>query len=393
MRKVTLWLCLIFSLAVLIECASLASLYLFKKMKTIRYSPVRTASLSPRHVDALKRMMSGQWKYLGYDADLGWTIKPDVAGTRYHSNSQGIRADYDYTLKPRDGTIRISTFGDSFTHCDDVKNHQTWQAALQQSHDKLEVINFGVPGYGLDQAYLRFKKNGTPYNAQIVLIGYMSGDIFRGVNRYRPFFQAGTGLPLAKPRFILNNNELQLLENPIPSLSHYQALIQQPKTLLSQLGINDYFYQVKYRRGALDILPSVRLVKAASYKLSPLWDKDSILRNGLYNENSEAYKVTIKTFDKFVEEARRYRSKPIIVVFPYDLSILAYRRNQTKEYAPLLDYFQSKSYDYIDIMDTFETYGRKYQLSRLFNGRHYSELGNQIVAKHMLQYLRSKSAL
>ena len=265
--------------------------------------------------------------------------------------------------------------------------------ALQRSHRQLEVLNFGVPGYGLDQAYLRFKKSGTLYQANIVFIGFMSGDIFRGVNRYRPFFQANTGLPLAKPRFIMQRDKLHLIENPLASASDYQALMDNPHTWLPVLGRRDYYYQGKYRKGPLDFLSSVRLTKATAYKLAPIWDQSAILRKGRYNEASEAYQVTIKTFDKFVDDVRAIQAKPIIVIFPYDLSIQAYRRNQTKEYESLLRYFESKGYDYIDLMDAFATGEHDYRLRRLFNGRHYSELGNQIVAKHMLGYLQLNSDL
>ena len=112
MKKLGLWIGLIVGLAIGIEGVSWGSLYLFKKMKTIRYSPIREDSLSQRHLNALQGILAGQWKYLGLDADLGWTVKPSVTGTRYHSNSQGIRGDVDYAFVPAPDTIRITTFGD-----------------------------------------------------------------------------------------------------------------------------------------------------------------------------------------------------------------------------------------------------------------------------------------
>ena len=42
-----------------------------------------------------------------------------------------------------------STFGDSFTHCNDVANAETWQRAMEDQNSKLEVLNFGMGGFGL----------------------------------------------------------------------------------------------------------------------------------------------------------------------------------------------------------------------------------------------------
>ncbi|PON10878.1 hypothetical protein C2W62_47755 [Candidatus Entotheonella serta] len=121
-----------------------------------------------------------------------------------------MRGDHNYEKVPSPHRIRISTFGDSFTHGDGVYNHETWQEKLNSLHHKLEVLNFGVPGFGLDQAFLRFQHDGIEFTSNIVFIGFMSADIRRGVNTYRPFALAHTGLPLSKPRFIIEDDQLVL---------------------------------------------------------------------------------------------------------------------------------------------------------------------------------------
>ena len=101
------------------------------------------------------RDQAADGSYLVADPLLGWAILPNGKAPLYTANSQAIRAEPDriYTPDPPDGTIRIVvTLGDSFTHCDDVANDETWQHYLEQRHKNWEVLNLGVPSFGTDQS-------------------------------------------------------------------------------------------------------------------------------------------------------------------------------------------------------------------------------------------------
>ena len=179
----------------------------------------------------------------------------------YRANSSGIRGDKEYTLVPPPGVRRILTFGDSYTHCDGVLNHETWQAIMESYDSNMEVINFGVGGYGTDQAYLRYLEEGRQYQSHIVLIGFMTENIKRNVNRYRPFYFPPTSMPLAKPRFIIKNGKLSLIPNPMQRLDDYRMLLLHTPEVLSEAGINDYYYQSHYKSNIYDWSPAVRITK------------------------------------------------------------------------------------------------------------------------------------
>ncbi len=287
------WCSLVIMVYVFFECASLLSFYILRKKRYISYSPVRTESISQQHVESLSKLLEGREEYLTYSSTLGWTIKPDQNKENYRSNSIGIRSNKEYTFVPQANSIRISTFGNSFTHGDDVQNHETWQEVLHQMHNDLEVLNFGVPGFGLDQAFLRFQHDGAVYQSHVIFIGFMSENIFRHVNIFRPFYHTKTGLPLSKPRFDIKNGQLILLENPIQPLSKYKELIESPKALLSKMGEHDYFFKVKYRKSIFDVIPSVRLSKSLYFQSLSLIDKSFVIRQGQYNPDSEAFKITV----------------------------------------------------------------------------------------------------
>lgn len=247
--------------------------------------------------------------------------------------------------------MRIASFGDSFTHASDVNNEETWQEYLGKDHPQLEVLNFGVPGYGTDQGYLRYLREGRHYHPHIVLIGFMPENIFRHVNVFRPFYGRTTQIPFAKPRFILNQSKLTLLPNPIDKLSRYQELLRHPDSILAELGKHDYYYQRGYEKGLFDILPSVRLLKIARQQL---FKQKDIPLDGYYNEESEVFQVAKGIFDEFYHTVIQQDALPIILIFPEREDVYRYWREGTKRYAPLLAYFEERGYPYLDLIHSFE---------------------------------------
>ena len=115
------------------------------------------------------------------DNTLGYTIGQNKSTGAYKSNQQGFRGDREYTLFPSKDVLRMAAFGDSFVFCDGEKNEDSWPAILEKSVGNFEVLNFGVPGYGFGQSYLRFLKDGLKFNPDIIFFknrGFLPGPIF-----------------------------------------------------------------------------------------------------------------------------------------------------------------------------------------------------------------------
>lgn len=154
-----------------------------------------------------------------YDEKLGWSFRPNSArqaGT-FTLNSGGFRARRDYEQVPPPNTLRIALFGDSFTAGDDVGDDEVWshqlELLLEEAGIRAEVLNFGVGAYGMDQAYLRWMEHGKGYSPDIVIFGLQPENLARNLNVFRQLMH-GSGPPFSKPRFILNNNELELINSP-----------------------------------------------------------------------------------------------------------------------------------------------------------------------------------
>jgi len=147
-----------------------------------------------------------------YDSILGWKLLPDGSvncvtseyNVNYKTNSKGLRdKEYDYD-KPR-GKFRIVCLGDSVTFGWGISAGDRFTEILESKFRNVEVINIGVPAYGLDQMLLFLKREGVRYNPDLVVV-YLIPDDLR-----RVFY---SGAP--KPLFGLSgDNKLALLNVPL----------------------------------------------------------------------------------------------------------------------------------------------------------------------------------
>lgn len=170
-----------------------------------------------------EELAAGKQPCFRYDPDLGWRNNPR---TRCHKGSYiydgaGLRAP---SVKRRPsksrepGVLRVGLFGDSFTHGDGVDYAQTWGHVLEQSLNaqgiEAKVFNFGVGGYGLDQALLRWRKDGASFGLDVVVLGFQSENILRSLNMIRVLYFWRTRLPFTKPRFLLRDGRLEVINQP-----------------------------------------------------------------------------------------------------------------------------------------------------------------------------------
>ena len=128
-----------------------------------------------------------------------------------------MRAEREYALQPAGDTLRVALFGDSFCVGDEVRDDEVWgqklETLLTQAGIKFEVLNFGVSGYGMDQAFLRWRHLGIDYSPDMVIVVFQGENLDRNVNVFRMLYTSGA-IPLSKPRFILEDGQLSLINLP-----------------------------------------------------------------------------------------------------------------------------------------------------------------------------------
>ncbi len=175
------------------------------------------------HNRQLLDQAEGFLSYLVYDDLVGWTVGPNRRRTTgrhwpfpYWSSSEGIRAPREgVSFAQLGGRTRIALVGDSFAFGEEVMYEDTWGDHLEKALGaEVQVLNFGVPAYGVDQAYLRYEKDARKWNPKIVIFGFISHDLFRTMNVYAFLAFPGWDIPFSKPRFILRDGTLTKMNVP-----------------------------------------------------------------------------------------------------------------------------------------------------------------------------------
>lgn len=219
----------------------------------------------------------------------GWTLAPNLknlpvfSGKSLSSNSRGLRGSREYAERRQLATptdtaqpLRIALFGDSFTFGEDVSDDETFGAQLERllgaSGSPVEVLNFGVHGYGHDQMLLYLRETLPLYHPDVVLLGYVSDDSLRNLTTFRDY---------AKPRFRLRSGELHLEGVPVPP----------PEALIAR---------EKWRSRLLDLLTMV------GTRLAFSWG----------NRADEVDRLTEALLSTFAAEARAAGAKPAFALLP-----------------------------------------------------------------------------
>jgi hypothetical protein len=87
----------------------------------------------------------------------------------YQINAQGLRdREYDYARRP--GTARAVALGDSFTFGSGVRYGERFTDVAEERLGDVEIIDMGVPGYGLEQVLLSFIVEGRRYRPDAAIV-------------------------------------------------------------------------------------------------------------------------------------------------------------------------------------------------------------------------------
>ena len=183
---------------------------------------------------------------------MGWSPRPNskkresLNGVREHIyisiDSDGSR------LRPRgcgfpnagaSGQRNIAIFGDSFAMCREVDDHQTIAWNLEYMYG-IACSNFGVGGYGLDQALLRLEKILGQRSFSDVIVIVCPATIARSISVYRHWLEPGNVLAV-KPRFLVDGGQLVLYRNPVSDKSQLKNLENLSVSIQSHDGCYEMF--------------------------------------------------------------------------------------------------------------------------------------------------------
>ena len=157
--------------------------------------------------------------YYNYDDVLGTSLRPGSEGLYQKEgkayikiNSDGLR-DIEHEIKKQPGVYRIAILGDSYAEGLQVDMDKLFWKVLEKkldscsmlSHQKVEVINFGVSGYGTGRELLMLREKVWKYEPDLVLLAFLTDNdirdnskILNEINYIPYFYKKGSSLVLDK---------------------------------------------------------------------------------------------------------------------------------------------------------------------------------------------------
>jgi hypothetical protein len=169
-----------------------------------------------------------------YDPELGWVNRPKVSlpdlygpGASLHTNAQRFRGKREVTRDAPPGRMRAICSGDSFALGYGVDDDATWCHQVEALEPRLETVNMEQGGYGIDQSYLWFRRDGAALEHHVHLFTFIVEDFARmGVTS---FFGYG------KPRLRLDGDTLAVDNVPVPRAAYLIPWLAQNAQLVDEL--------------------------------------------------------------------------------------------------------------------------------------------------------------
>ena len=372
--KGAFWLSVALNLGVVAVCLGLTELGLRIVTTPGPYGPrLRTTDLLPHewqkavkiNLDLAKKSRDGHF-YFVEDETLGWTVgasrtSPDGL---YKSSMEGIRSgEQGASFASSDPSRRVAIFGNSFTFAEEVRFEDSWGHFLEQGLPAgTTVLNFGVPGYGVDQAYLRFKREAPRWNPPVSVFAFVQDDIWRTGNVY-PFVKGWLGP--SKPRFILHGDNLVLLNSPTLPLNEIFA-----RPVIFALPLLDYDNAFNPNEWAVGPLYSSFVIRLL-VTLFPRWPEPEEM-----TRDTIIARLGSRIVEEFYATARASGTNPVIVYFPsrYDFRSTTNFARET-----VLALLKEKN---VPVTDLTACLLKRVASERLFvmHGIHFSREGNAAAA-------------
>ncbi len=282
-------------------------------------------------------------------------------------------------------TVSISLYGDSFTNSTSNEELDKWS---KKAADQLEanIINYGVGGYGTDQAYLRYKFNELD-SSDVVVINHFVGDLTR--NLMQRFFNNYCDF---KPQLTLVDDKL--IYTPPLDLSSREEFDQYANDPGDVFKDDWLAPGNKYGPTIFTFPYTFSLIEALlSENIKGKLDISSI-------EGEEAYRrfykmdypinLTTKILSEFCYLAKERGQKPLVMFMPARGDFKYFSEYGVWEHQVIIDHLRKKGIQVLDFSP--ELYSR-HQSSNMYEDLydktlHFNPVGEQLCADIFTDYMR-----
>lgn len=302
-----------------------------------------------------------------HDAEIGWvnipgTHIPDFygPGRPITINADGFRGLADYVGSKSPDRLRLICLGDSFTLGYGVGDRDAYPAQLESIHPESQVVNMGQGGYSIGQCYLWYLRDGEPLEGDAVVFAFILDDIWR-------MGEGRLANGAAAPGFEVRSGELFVTGQPLP------PPIPTGSPIVDRRQTADFVIE----HSAL--FRTAQTVVGAASEVGPRTDRQ------------EKFRVALRIIEELHRHAADHGTPLLLVLLPELRELLNMRDAETYRAASALlqSFARDHGIPFLDVYDEFADAGpgqvESYFLTEHWH--HYSERGNQLVARRLHSFL------
>ena len=301
----------------------------------------------------------------------------------------------NYADKP----CRINTYGNSFTQCHQVSDHETWQEVLA-AHLQEPLKNFGIGGWSVYQAYLRMLKEEKRTPAEYIIFNIYSDDHFRNLdawrnirfNKHERFIEP----PLPYIKVDLKNRSITEHPNPTPTQQDFYKLCDIDEAY--KLFKDDFTSKIKiaYKKSLertenLDYKEIQSLAQANGIKTS--LDANTTMSRVIRTYGHECVLFGTEKIVENIEQFATENHKKVLYVLSYPASYISqvYEENNRWDQS-FIDFLESRELPFVDLCQVHleeheqDNITAQEYLDRYFIG-HYNPLGNMFCTQALIKPL------
>lgn len=293
-------------------------------------------------------------------------------------------------------TACVSLFGDSFTFSSEVDDEFAWGNRLAEKLD-CPVSNYGVGGFGSDQAYIRYitKNERTP----VVFLNHLSENVMRNVTQFRALIIGydnvkGIALPV-KPRFYLDeNNQLQLAGLPAIETDDYIDFLYKPEDYLTHeyflpggdSGINRLSFPYTWTLLKLVNHFHIKAILQGKPWYMSFYEED---------HKSNGLQITAGFMLDFIDLAKERKQAPVITIIPTGPDLIYFLEHGTWPYQNLIEYLQVRDVKVLNFgTGLISRIDGRDPCSLFFEcNSHFNENGYGYLAEIAYEYIQSEGLL
>ncbi len=321
-----------------------------------------------------------------YDADLGWVLCDSIrhdgvdrSKTFYHYERDGARK----VLNGLDRPCRIHTYGNSFTHCDQVSDGETWQEYLA-GHLQEPIRNYGVGGYSVYQAYRRMRHVEGSRPGGYVILNVWDDDHYRNLDSWRSIrFGSRTpcGWPLPYLAVTVRENRCREIPNTCPQVDALARMCDED-FVWRTFKDDPVLYVVLAKRAPDACMPRHVTTLAARFGIPEATIPDIRPVDQIRHLHTEAALFATKHIVTWTEGFVARTGKKLMLILSFcSHNVATALQGRPRFDQTFVDWLANKPYPVIDMRDSFASAYKRFKgdvgsfLRQYYIG-HHSPRGN-----------------